>query len=141
MPPASSNLNAQLHIEICNVTCGPGNGASRVDVHEIPQQRIDLVVPALAREHAVMSDTVVDAAIGAHAGAKVLCRERLAAGSAISRSFAGPRRPALGRGMVRLTRAGCERAFGPESFRECTMKSRNDLPSRSTVLSFAMPGL
>jgi hypothetical protein len=109
MPPASSNLNAQLHIEICNVTCGLGNGASRVDVHEIPQQRIDLVVPALAREHAVMSDTVVDAAIGAHAGAKVLCRERLAAGSAISRSVAGSRRPGLGRGVVRLRRAGALR--------------------------------
>src|SRR6185295_9157329 len=54
---------------------------SRIHVHEIPQQRIDLVVPALAGEHAVMADAglhVVHLAIGAHAGAKVLRRQRLA---------------------------------------------------------------
>ena len=33
-----------------------GTGASRIHMHEIAQQRIDLVVPALAREHAVMAD-------------------------------------------------------------------------------------
>src|ERR1700754_3960754 len=53
---------------------------SRINVHEIPQQRIDLVVPALAGEHAVMADAglhVVDAPIGAYAGAEILRGERL----------------------------------------------------------------
>src|ERR1700752_4997642 len=54
---------------------------SRIDVHKIPQQRIDFVVPLLAGKHAVMADTglhVVHLAIGAHAGAEVLGCERLA---------------------------------------------------------------
>ena len=54
---------------------------SRIDVHEIPQQRIDFVVPAAAREHAVMADAglhVMHAPIGAHPGAEVLRRQGLA---------------------------------------------------------------
>src|SRR5690242_13298778 len=54
---------------------------SRIHMHEITQQRIDLVVPALAGEHAVMADAglhVMHLAIGAHAGAEVLRRQRLA---------------------------------------------------------------
>src|SRR5581483_6815526 len=54
--------------------------ASRIDVDEIAQQRIDLVVPLPAAEYAVVPDAglhVVDAAIGAHAGAEVLRGERL----------------------------------------------------------------
>ena len=35
---------------------------SRIHVHEISQQRIDLVVPALAGEHAVMADAGLHAA-------------------------------------------------------------------------------
>src|SRR5258705_12098320 len=39
------------------VSRAPRNdGGSRIDVHEIPQQRVDFVVPALAAEHAVMAD-------------------------------------------------------------------------------------
>src|SRR6476660_548400 len=41
---------------------------SGIHVHEIAQQRIDLVVPALAREHAVMADAglhVMNPAVGA----------------------------------------------------------------------------
>src|ERR1700682_1494618 len=59
-------------------------GPSRIDVYEIPQQRIDFVVPALAAEHAVMADAglhVVHLAIGAHAGAEVLRGQRLADGA------------------------------------------------------------
>src|SRR6202790_3491028 len=54
---------------------------SRIDVHEVAQQGIDLVVPAAAGEHAVMADAglhVMDLAIGAYAGAEVLRGERLA---------------------------------------------------------------
>src|SRR5207253_1582200 len=56
-------------------------GPSRIHVHKIPQQRIDLVVPALAREHAVMADAglhVMHAPIAAHAGAEILGGECLA---------------------------------------------------------------
>src|SRR6266481_8799716 len=63
------------------VSRAPWNdGGSRIDVHEIPQQRVDFVVPALAAEYAVMADAglhVMYLAIGAHAGAKVLRRQRL----------------------------------------------------------------
>jgi hypothetical protein len=54
--------------------------ASRIHVHEIPQQRIDFVIPAPAAEDAVMADAglhVMHLAIGAHAGAEVLRGERL----------------------------------------------------------------
>src|SRR6266403_20646 len=54
---------------------------SRIDVHEIPQQRIDFVIPALAAEDAVVADAglhVVHLAIGAHAGAEILRGQRLA---------------------------------------------------------------
>src|SRR5580693_3448114 len=57
---------------------GPLN--SRIHMHEIAQQRIDFVVPAFAREHAVMADAglhVMHLAIGAHAGAEILRRQRL----------------------------------------------------------------
>jgi hypothetical protein len=52
---------------------------SRIHVHEIAQQRIDFIVPAPAREHAVVADAglhVVHLAVGAHTGAEVLRRER-----------------------------------------------------------------
>ena len=69
-------------------------------------------------------------------------RARLpAARAAISRSLARPRRAGLGRGMVRLTCAGRSARLGVCIFPKRTIKSRNDLPGRSTVLSFAMPGL
>ena len=50
-------------------------------MHEVAQERIDLVVPLLAAEHTIMADAglhVVDLAVGAHAGAEVLRRQRLA---------------------------------------------------------------
>jgi mannose-6-phosphate isomerase-like protein (cupin superfamily) len=53
-------------------------------VDEIPQQRIDFVVPAPAAEYAVMADAglhVMHLAVGAHAGAEVLRRQRLADGT------------------------------------------------------------
>src|ERR1700688_61730 len=49
--------------------------SSRIDVHEVAQQGIDLVVPAAAGEHAVMADAglhVMDPARGARAGAEGL---------------------------------------------------------------------
>ena len=55
--------------------------SSRIDVHEIPQQRIDLAIPAPAAEHAVMTDAglhVMHLAIGAYAGAEILRRQGLA---------------------------------------------------------------
>src|ERR1700723_4644667 len=55
--------------------------SSRIDVHEVAQQRIDFVVPAPAAEYAVMTDAglhVMHLAIGAHAGAKVLRCQGLA---------------------------------------------------------------
>src|SRR6185437_8322728 len=57
------------------------NDRLRIDVNEIAQQRVDLVVPLLAAEHAVVSDAglhVVDTAIGANAGTELLRGERLA---------------------------------------------------------------
>src|SRR6202043_2127855 len=54
---------------------------SRIDVHEIPQQGIDLVVPAPAAEHAVMPDAglhVMYFAVSADTGAQVLRGQRLA---------------------------------------------------------------
>src|ERR1700686_3077112 len=55
--------------------------SSRIDVHEVAQQGIDLVVPAAAGENPVMADAglhVMDLAIGAHAGAEVFGGGRLA---------------------------------------------------------------
>src|SRR5258708_36784153 len=60
---------------------------SRIDVHEIAQQRIDFVVPALAAEYAVMADAglhVVHLAIAAHAGAETLRRSRLSRRTAVA---------------------------------------------------------
>lgn len=51
------------------------SGASRIDVHEVAQERIDLAIPAVTREHAVVGrrrPEVMHAPIGAHAGAEVL---------------------------------------------------------------------
>src|ERR1700760_3206993 len=60
---------------------GQATTASRIDVNEIPQQRIDLVIPLAPAEHAVVPDAglhMMDAAIGAHTGAELLGGQRLA---------------------------------------------------------------
>src|SRR5205823_12752265 len=70
----------------CFVAVAPRNDVesaattSRIHMDEVAQQRIDLVIPFPAAEYAVMADAglhVVDAAVGAHAGAEVLRGERL----------------------------------------------------------------
>lgn len=53
---------------------------SRIDVDEIPQQRIDFGVPLPAAEDSVVADAglhVMHLAIGAHAGAEILRGQRL----------------------------------------------------------------
>src|SRR5262245_24167040 len=55
--------------------------SSGIDGHEVAQQRIDLVVPLPAAEHAVMSHAglhVMHPAVGPHPGAELLRCERLA---------------------------------------------------------------